>query len=237
MWQFAIRTLLSGVGRRIAGEAAPFLMRTAFSLARGALGSSPSGGGGGFRGINFDVKVYGLAELHAALDALPDKIQENLMRGGLRAGARVFADGAKIAAPDATGLLRRSIRVSVRADRRRGAVVATIKAGGGRGSVITSKGRGRVVEKRQGAFYARFVEKGTRPHTIKPRGAKALAIGKTGVTVEVVRHPGARARPFMANTFDRKHALAIQALADYLRRRLPEVARQVRRDPPGLRGL
>ena len=42
-----------------------------------------------------DVKVKGLAELQAALDGLPAKIEANIMRGALRAGANVIRAEAK----------------------------------------------------------------------------------------------------------------------------------------------
>lgn len=47
--------------------------------------------------------------------------------------------------------------------------------------------------------YAGFVNDGTRPHTIRPRRAKALrfVVGGQVVYARVVHHPGTRARPFL----------------------------------------
>ena len=51
------------------------------------------------------------------------------------------------------------------------------------------------------AKYAKFVHDGTRPHLITPRRASVLAFQVGGRTVfaRSVRHPGTRARPFLAN--------------------------------------
>lgn len=47
-----------------------------------------------------------------------------------------------------------------------------------------------------------FVLKGTRPHLIRPRRAKALRFDVDGTTVfaKLVRHPGTRANDFMARS-------------------------------------
>ena len=44
-------------------------------------------------------------------------------------------------------------------------------------------------------FYGNFVDKGTRPHVIRARRAKALAVG--GGRYKSVQHPGARASNFI----------------------------------------
>lgn len=47
--------------------------------------------------------------------------------------------------------------------------------------------------------YAEWVHDGTRPHTIRPRRAKALrfVVGGRVVYAKVVQHPGTRPRPFL----------------------------------------
>ena len=53
--------------------------------------------------------------------------------------------------------------------------------------------------------YGRFVEFGTPPHTIKPKGKKALHWGgKEGPIVKEVKHPGTRPNPFVRNTLQNK---------------------------------
>lgn len=161
-----------------------------------------------------NVTVTGLAELHKVLQELPVKIERNVMRGALRAGAKVIEEEAErlcpVAPPNMTavklgaraGELKRSIRVSVRVRSKAGWINAQIKAGN------------RV------AWYAHLVEFGTARHWIKPKNRKSLFLA--GVFKELIDHPGARAKPFMRPAFDAKSRAAIDAMADYIRTRLPK---------------
>lgn len=146
-----------------------------------------------------EIQMHGLADLQTLLDELPAKIEANVLRGGLRAGAKVIEEEAKQAVPEASGALRDSIRVSMRS--RRGIVQATVKAGGKK------------------AWYAHLVEFGTARHWIKPKSRKSLLLA--GLAREVVEHPGAKPKPFMRPAFDTKAQDAIQAMADYIKKRLP----------------
>lgn len=139
-----------------------------------------------------DVQVKGLKELALALEQLPNNVQNNVMRGALRAGARVMADEAKATATfiDRSGLLRKTIQVT-----------ASLKYGVIKAHVTAGK---REVGKRR-AFYAHMVEFGTAAHRI----------GKRGGT-----HPGAKAKPFMRPTMDRKSEAAVAAVREYIRARL-----------------
>lgn len=158
------------------------------------------------------VTVKGLADLNRLLQDLPAKVEANVLRGGMRAGAKVIADEAKRLCPESapgsvarkigatTGELRRSIRVSMRS--RRGLVQAFIKAGSKK------------------AFYAHLVEHGTASHWIKPKSRKSLVIAR--LFKEAVLHPGARRQPFMRPALDTRSQAAIEAMADYMRARLPK---------------
>lgn len=178
-----------------------------------------------------DIKVRGLAALERALLALPDKLQRNVMRSALRAGAQVIRRQAQALVPVApptrrnaeayglkAGALRASIRVSARL--RNGRAVAYVKAGG---------------QRKGDPFYARFVEYGTKPHLIAATGnpgkrasvatlnrriAKgALKIGDKllGATVQ---HPGATPRPFMRPALARAARPAVVAVGQQIRARL-----------------
>lgn len=151
-------------------------------------------------------RVKGLAELDNALRQLPDKIQMNVLRGAMRAGAKVFAQAAVAAAPRRSGRLKRSIRYSARFDRKRGMPVGSSSAGrGGKGRPLNAS-----------AFYARLVERGTAPHMIWPRSPNTLlAIGRP-----YAKHPGTRANPFMASSFAIKKGDAVLVAANYIRKRL-----------------
>ena len=154
-----------------------------------------------------DIKVTGLAELQKFLDTLPGKMQNNILRGALRSGAKPMLEAARQAAPvgepsDAAkrkykvyaGALRDSLRVSARIDRRNGNVVASIKAGG--------------KSRRTGAdvFYANFSEFGTRPHALSKNGES--------------NHPGTAPRPFMRPAIDSQAQTSVLAVGEYIKKRL-----------------
>lgn len=182
-----------------------------------------------------ETKVNGLAELDQAMATLADKLQRNVVRGALRAGARVIADEAKrlcpVDAPTSVnkarygtrrGELRDSIRVSTKMQR--GAPVVFVKAGNER------------------AYYAQMVEFGTAAHLISVKDPPSrltrkgwkkvgiatlnrmikrgtLAIGGKAIG-PAVHHPGANKHPFMRPALDAASAKAIEAYAAYIRKRL-----------------
>lgn len=149
-----------------------------------------------------ELHVSGLSELDKLLKELPAKVERNILRGAMRAGAKVFADRAKELVPVKSGQLRDSIKVSTRS--RRGRVSATVRAGGNK------------------VFYAHMVEFGTARHFIKPRKRKSLFFA--GLAREVVDHPGASPKPFMRPALDGGQAEAVNAAADYIRKRLAKEA-------------
>lgn len=178
--------------------------------------------------MNDTTHVKGLANLQRALDSLPAKIEANMMRGALRAGAKVVATEAQANIDSISGDLARGVRYGAKMDRRMGQVRSYVRAGG----------------KGSDGWYARFVELGTKRHLIKVRedakptrmtrrGPKAYSIntinkmiasgslvigGKfVGASVE---HPGARPKPFLRPALDANVASAVEAVREYLRRRL-----------------
>lgn len=150
------------------------------------------------------IVVKGLAELQKALQTLPAKLQANVMRGALRAGAKPLMAEAKQLAPVDQGLLAASLRIHTRVKSL--VAIGSVKAGG---SPRNSQ---------HAARHAHLVEYGTKPHHIEARPPnKALAIG-----VFSVDHPGARAHPFMRPALDAKGQVALAAMADYMRKRLKD---------------
>lgn len=160
-----------------------------------------------------EVKVEGLADLQKMLDELPAKIEANVVRGGLRAGAKVVMEEAQRLCPVATpnmenirlygghaGALRNSIRIS--------------------GKRVKGKVIFRVVAGNATAYYARMVEFGTARHWIKPANRKSLFLA--GLFKEAIDHPGAQKKPFMRPAIDNKANEAIDAMADYIRERIPK---------------
>ncbi len=67
-----------------------------------------------------------------------------------------------------------------------------------------------------GAAYGLFVEKGTRPHTIKPRYRRMLRWPAEGgfVFARKVRHPGTEPRHFLANALEAKVRDIDEAMQD-----------------------
>lgn len=165
-----------------------------------------------------DRYIHGGAELDRMLQTLAPKLEKNIMRSALAAGARIIMKDAKANAPVGQpsnvnakdyggypGALRDSVRVTSGFDRKTGRAYASVKAGG-----KTKKGAD--------VFYAHIVEYGARRHTIKPR-AKRLEIGGKFVAGSV-EHPGVAPRPFMRTAVDAKLPEALMAVTAQIRKRL-----------------
>lgn len=147
--------------------------------------------------------VTGLKELYRVLQSLPVKMERNVMRGALRAGANVILDQAKANVPVAepsqrnrerygayAGALRDSGRVGGRA--RGGKVTAYVRFGGGKTKAGVP------------VFWAGWVEYGTKPH---PNGRRGY-------------HPGARPHPFLRPAADTKQSESVVAVGRYVYKRL-----------------
>lgn len=153
--------------------------------------------------------IDGMAELDAALKALPINMERNVVRGGLRAGVGVFRRIARENVPVADGDLRRSIRISTSQtpeDRRRGMPVVRLVAGDRK------------------AFYAHMVEFGTAAHKIAPKTKEALTVGDR--VVADVEHPGTPEKPYMRPALDTGQQGAIAAMRDYIAARLAKVVKK-----------
>lgn len=146
-----------------------------------------------------DTNIRGGRELDQLLQTLPAKMEKNINRAGLRAGAAVLLAEVKQNIPVASGALRDSARITSRA--RGGSVSVSVKVGS------------------FNAWYAHLVEFGTRPHVITPKNpGGALQFG--GITTRSAQHPGSRARPFMRPALDTKLPEAIDAITKKIRERL-----------------
>lgn len=158
--------------------------------------------------------IHGLDALGKFMDELPKKVQTNIMRSAMSAGAAVIAKQAKVIAPVepanassaykkslgwAPGALKKSIRIS-------------------RGRILGENVVAKVTAGNKQAFYAHMVEFGTAAHWIRPKGAKSLFLA--GVNRTAVDHPGARKNPFMRIAMDAEAQRAFQAVANKMRDRL-----------------
>lgn len=156
-----------------------------------------------------NVDILGGKELAKMLNELPLKIERNIMRSALRAGAAVIAAEARLNVPVDSAELKQSIRTS--SNSKRGTVEANAVVGNRR----TKKG-----------WYATFVEFGTAPHMIRA-GKKSPVLSfrdRNGEwrRVTEVHHTGAKAKPFMRPAFDTKGDEAVKAVADKIRERLTD---------------
>lgn len=174
-----------------------------------------------------DEAITGGRELDELLKTLPEKMQKNINRAGLRAGAVVLREEVKRNVPVESGDLRNSVRITSRI--RNTDVSATLGAGA---QVSVSVKAGNSI-----AYYARFVEYGTRPHLVQVddrdrginrrtgrqisvttvnRQRRSLQIGSNLIGPSV-QHNGARPKPFMRPAVDAALPRAILAITAKIR--------------------
>lgn len=148
------------------------------------------------------INIVGGKELSEFLKTLPTKLERNVMRGAMRAGAKVVADEAKKNVPNRNGALKKTIRVSSRS--KKGQISGSAKAGSKK------------------VFYASWVEFGTAPHMIVANKMFLRFKAKDGrmVTTYSVNHTGAIAKPFMRPALDAKAIDAIKATGNYIKARM-----------------
>ncbi len=145
--------------------------------------------------MSTDFEVQGLKDLFDRLQQFPVKLEKNVLRGAIRAGAKLVADEARrkapvLSSPDPRremGALAKSVRI-MSTGVRGGVVLGGVVAGGGKTSV--GRGQNKVVAD---VFYAHFVEYGTQ--NMGPQ-------------------------PFMRPAIDTKTRAAIDATAQYIRDRV-----------------
>lgn len=165
-----------------------------------------------------DTNISGGRALDELLKTLAPKMQKNIMRAALSAGARVVVKEAKqralVGPPSSTneamyggyrGALKDSVRLTSGVDKK-GRPFASAKAGG-----VNKKGAD--------TYYIQFVEFGTRPHVIRPKGKKRLQLAGH-FAAGTVMHPGTTAKPFMRPAADAAQDAAVAAVAAKIRERL-----------------
>jgi HK97 gp10 family phage protein len=146
-----------------------------------------------------NINVKGLSELQAFLDQLPAKMEANIMRSALRAGANVILKQARlnVAANGSreTGVLARGLKVST--SNRRGVVKATVKATGKHGHI------------------ANWLEYGVAAHSIR-KGARR----SRGKLQDGKLHPGFDEKPFLRPALDGEAQAALLAVGQAVKQRL-----------------
>ncbi len=140
------------------------------------------------------IKLTGFAELQKRLRGFPDKLRKSYMRNGMRALVAYLRKGARKRVPARSGALRRSIGISTR-------LIGTDTV---RGKVFTGAAIGAGKLKGRDAWYGHIIERGAKPHIIRAKTAKGLAIpggaGRRFGIFQSVQHPGIRGRYFIRST-------------------------------------
>lgn len=137
------------------------------------------------------IQITGVEAVMAALNALPARIQQNVLRGAARAGAAVIRDEARLRAPVYTGkvseghpppgTLKKNIYLTYVREQST-AAQQTYKVGVRSGKKLQGQvkymkrrdGTTRAVVTNQDAYYWVFVEKGTSKMAAKPFMRPAL---------------------------------------------------------------
>ncbi len=146
-----------------------------------------SGRNVGGRAVGLGIDLRGIPEVMAALDKLTPAKTNRVLQKASSAGARALKPHIRAEAPGParpgnrhvrSGALRRSISArAARRDRPAAVVSARPKV----------------------AFYRHMVIGGTKPHEIR----KPATTPTGGRYMRVLRHPGARANPFVARGFSK----------------------------------
>lgn len=145
-----------------------------------------------------DIHFTGGPELNAFMQSLPVKIEKNILRGALRAGANIVKPVAQQNVHSISGLLAAGLKVSTRA--KAGIVTASLKATG------------------KHWYIAKWIEFGTARHPIPAAPGGSLFFG--GIFTKFVMHPGARKKAFMRPALDQQASAAVVAAAEYMKARL-----------------
>lgn len=157
--------------------------------------------------IRVKIEAPELERLLAGLD--DPKVFRSIRRGAVRAAATVAASHARATAPYRSGALKLSIRVrtKVRADDVIGLAIA------GASSAYRAGKRD--------AYYAAWVESGTKPHVIRAGdGLRGNAMVVGGRVLRVVRHPGTKPARYMRQAAERSAPLIGAAMDSYVARRI-----------------
>ena len=170
------------------------------------------------------VDIQGLAQLDAALKTLTADMEGKVVRGGLLAGQKVIAQAARDNLEDQdavkTGELRKSIRVRFkRKSQKFGWVRYEVVAGGKKAWYS------HLIEFGTASFYSGKGKTVGKPYKIKAKKKGSLSFG--GLLKEQIIHPGIKPRPFMRPAFDENSKEALEAMAEYIRKRLPRELKKV----------
>jgi len=159
--------------------------------------------------MEIDFKIEGALEIEKALKKLELRIEKNISRRAVGAGAKVFIRAMKSLVPSNTGTLKRSIGMKRLKTRKSATVIIGPRSGKSRQERIGKTGK---TIKGSDGWYAHLVEYGTfasRTHPLSPRTKRKPR--KNGMP------RGMAPRPFMRPAFDTQQEASIKAMADAYR--------------------
>jgi len=167
------------------------------------------------------VRIDGLRELERALKRLGDGVRRKHIRSAANAGGMIAVRAARAAAPQKTGLLKKSLGVRMKVYSAHGAAVAIIGARTGFRRAIRTTGKGKTVYQ-DPSKYAHLVEGGTRAHWLKY--TKIL-----GAIVNVASwHPGTTPQPFLERSFESSIPQMLARVSSKLRQGIESEAKKAR---------
>lgn len=158
------------------------------------------------------IHLEGATTAVESLKELEFAVRRRVVSAAVRASNAEIIREAKSLAPTDTGLLRRSIRGTVKMDRSSGRVYGYVRAK----RSAAQKKKAKEGDK-DPARYAHLVIGGTKPHEIKS-DKRGLAIG-TGFYTRVW-HPGIKPQPFMEQAASNVFPHAVRAFEMKLEERL-----------------
>lgn len=185
-------------------------------------------------------KVTGYEQAYQSIRNVADpKKRQNIMRGAVRAAARLVEKAVKPEIPERhvdpkrqssrlrhvpgftplePGALRSSLKTRIKV-RRGGEVAKTFDAFGVSGYVI-------VGDRKRGIYWAHFVEKGTRPHSLA-KGARMARKGRGGADrgQSGHGHPGTKAVKYMETAVKNTETERGRLFSEYVEKRLAALAR------------
>ncbi len=164
-------------------------------------------------------EIRGQRDLEAFFRLADQRTINNLLRGGMRAGAKIIAEEAALRASNS--LVARSVGISSPRARPDGTVSIRIQTSG------------------EGSYLAPWLEYGTAAHAILRTGVLLLTKKRKGLTADDVRsirseahtrslkignryvgsavwHPGAKAQAFLRPAFDARIDDAVDAMTTYV---------------------
>lgn len=145
------------------------------------------------------ITIRGLEELQDELRKMEPAPLKKTLQKGTAAGAKLLKPHAKAEAPKRTGRLRKSI-VAQAAKRDKPASIVKVRTG------------------HSGAWYRHFVMQGTKAHRIRFADQRAAGVPKAQGNI---RHPGAKANPFMERTQVRYEDAAAREAIETIEKELP----------------